>query len=105
MRLFVLAAASVALAAPALATTLEAVVAHGVIIEVQGTPYDVTYKADGTFTTDQGVEGTYKIDGDKLCITVPGVVDNDCTAYPEGKASGDSFEVTGGLGPSKVTIK
>lgn len=105
MRLLALSAAALALAAPAFATTLDEVVSKGVLIEVQGVVYDVTYKPDGTFTTDQGVEGTYKVEGDKLCITVPGVVEGDCTAYPADKKSGDSFNVEGQLGPSKVTIK
>jgi len=101
------------LAAPALAQTappsdtVKAVIEKGVTMEVMGQAGDIDYKPDGTFSGFDGqFEGAYKADGNKLCITVEafGIVDQ-CTEYPEGKKSGDSFEISSDMGPLKVTIR
>jgi hypothetical protein len=124
MKRFVFAVAALALAAgPALADpatpaappmpattpaappndTLTVILAHGDSIDVGGMSFDLTFKPDGTFTGGE-FAGTYKVDGDNLCITIEGVVNNQCTAYPTGKKSGDSFTIQGDMGPYTVTI-
>jgi phosphate-selective porin len=107
-------AAAAALVAPAIAIaqtapsdTVKAVVEKGVTMEVAGNAGDIEYKTDGTFSGFDGMfAGTYKTDGNKLCITVDafGIVDQ-CQEYPDGKKSGDSFELTSDMGPMKVTIR
>ena len=87
--------------------TVKAVVEKGVTMDVQGNVGDIEYKSDGTFSGFDGMfAGTYKTDGNKLCITVEafGLVDQ-CQAYPDGKKSGDTFELTSDMGTMQVTIR
>ena len=87
--------------------TVKTVVEKGVSMDVQGNVGDIEYKADGTFSGFDGMfSGTYKTNGNKLCITVEafGLVDQ-CQEYPDGKKSGDSFELTSDMGAMKVTIR
>ena len=103
---FAIAGASLLLAAvPAMAdTTLDEVIAHGVTLEVAGMSFELTYKPDGTFSAGE-FAGTYKVvDGNKLCITIPSLVDNQCSVYPDGKKSGDTFVVPGDMGDATVKI-
>src|ERR1700761_4519848 len=83
--------------------TIQAILAHGDAIDVGGMSFDLTFKPDGTFSSGE-FAGTYHTDGDKLCVTIEGLVNNQCTAYPAGKKSGDSFTVQGDMGPYTVTI-
>lgn len=109
-------AAAVALAAaPALAQTapsdtLALVLEKGATLNVigMGVTGDVTYKSDGTFSGFEGqYEGTYKIDGAKLCATSAAVgEDNACVEYPDGKKSGDKFTIKHPtIGDIEVTLK
>jgi hypothetical protein len=105
-KLFVALAAAAAFATPALAETLDEVVAHGIIIQIPGQDIEVTYTPDGKFTALDGqITGTWRIDGDKLCTSANVAPDEQCVAYPKGKKSGDSFEVTGPQGTATVKIK
>ena len=104
MRMFLLAATALALAAPASAETLDEVVKHGIILVIQGMEINVAYTPDGKFTAAEGqVTGTWKIDGDKLCTTTD--QGENCTTYPADKKSGDTFEVSNEQGSAKVHIK
>jgi hypothetical protein len=109
-------AAAVALAcAPALAQsapsdTVALVLEKGVTMNVasMGITGDVTYKADGTFSGFDGqYEGTYKVDGSKLCLTAPAAgQDNTCFTYPDGQKSGDKFKITDPtIGEIEITVK
>ena len=46
-----------------------------------------------------------RIDGEKLCTTSNFNPAEECTVYPAGKKSGDSFEMTGAQGTATITIK
>lgn len=117
MKLKLLAAVAVILAAPAFAQggapasdTIKLVLEKGTTMNVaqMGITGDVTYKADGTFSGFDGqYEGTYKVDGSKLCLTAPAVgQDNTCFAYPDGLKSGDKFKVTDpNIGEIEIAIK
>ncbi|MBK8838852.1 MAG: hypothetical protein IPO30_09195 [Hyphomonadaceae bacterium] len=114
MKLTTFALAAVLLAAPALAQdaappsdTIKAVVEKGVTMEVAGQAGEIVYNPDGTFSGFEGqIEGKYRTDGNKLCITLEafGMIDQ-CTEYPDGKTSGDTFEISSDMGPLKVTIR
>ena len=108
MRKLFVGAAFVAFAAPAFADTLQEVIKHGVVMTVMGTAIPITYGADGKYAVDfqgQKVEGTWRIDGDKFCTKSTLSPDENCTVYPSGKKSGDTFEVTSPtLGPITVKI-
>jgi len=110
-----LAAAAVLIAAPAFAQTapsdtIALVLEKGVTMSVaqMGITGDVAYKPDGTFSGFDGqYEGTYKVDGTKMCVTAPAVgQDNACWDYPAGKKSGDKFKITdANVGEIEITIK
>lgn len=105
MRLIV-AAALLALATPAFAGTLEEVTSRGIKLSAQGFELDVAYSPDGKFTAMDGqVTGTWRIDGDKLCTTSNFQPEEQCTAYPKDKKSGDSFDLEGPQGTATITIK
>lgn len=101
--------AVVALAAPAFAqqsSTLQELTTKGMVMEVSGMEIEVTYKPDGTFTAmDDQVTGKWRIDGDKLCTSSNFSPAEECVAYPTGKKSGDSFEVTSAQGTATIRIK
>lgn len=106
MRTFVIAAAVAALAAPALAGTLEEVTTKGIVLNVQGMDIDVDYTPDGKFTAMGGeITGEWRIDGDKLCTKSNFQPEESCTDYPKDKKSGDTFEVQGAQGPVTIRIK
>ena len=98
-----------AIAAPALAQqppTLQELTTKGMVMEAGGMEIDVTYKPDGTFTAMDGqVTGKWRIDGEKLCTSSNFSPAEECTAYPVGKKSGDSFEITGAQGTATIKIK
>lgn len=109
MRTIVAIATAAALAAPAFAqqpTTLQEVTTKGIVLQVAGMDIDVTYKPDGTFSAMEGqVTGKWRIDGEKLCTSSNMSPDEECVAYPTGKKSGDSFDVTGAQGTATIKIK
>jgi hypothetical protein len=94
--------------------TLKAVLANGQTMSgsMQGMEltYKTTFAPDGTYRSEldlmnRVMTGRWRIEGDKLCTTGDGNPIVDCTAYPPGKKSGDTFQVEHPrLGPAKVTI-
>ena len=46
-----------------------------------------------------------RIDGEKLCTTSNMSPAEECSVYPAGKKSGDSFDVTGAQGTATIKIK
>ena len=106
MRRLLIAGFVALLATPALADTLKEVTTRGIVLTVQGMDIDVTYTPDGKFTAMDGqVTGTWRIDGDKLCTTSNVDPNESCVAYPKGKKSGDSFDLTGPQGTATIKIK
>jgi hypothetical protein len=105
-RLLIAAGLAAALATPALADTVQEVTTHGMVITLGDMQIEVDYTPDGKFTAAGGqITGTWRIDGDKLCTIAPIAPEENCIAYPKGKKSGDSFEVTGPQGSATVKIK
>lgn len=109
MRKLIACVAVAAFAAPALAqqpTTLQEITTKGIVIDAGGMQIDVKYTPDGKFTAMDGqVTGTWRIDGEKLCTTSNFSPAEECTVYPAGKKSGDSFDLTGAQGPATIKIK
>ena len=113
MRLTTLALAAAMLAAPAMAQsappsdTLQAIVAKGMTMSVMGMSGNMDFTKEGNFSGFDGqFAGTYKLDGAKLCLTVPGMIENQCTEYPTGKKSGDKFTIAdANIGDIEITIR
>lgn|SRR5690606_15715132 len=106
-----IAAAMTMCAAPALAQeaapasdTVKAVIEKGSKLSVMDMEFVLTYKADGTYTDDQGSGGKYRVDGKKLCLTPDAIGQELCSEYPDGKTSGDKFEIQSDFGPMTVTV-
>jgi hypothetical protein len=109
MKAIVICIAALSFTAPAFAqgtTTLQEVTTKGITLSAGGFELDVAYKPDGTFTAMDGqVTGKWRIDGEKLCTSSNFEPAEECTLYPTGKKSGDSFDVTGKGGTATITIK
>jgi hypothetical protein len=94
--------------------TINAVLANGQTMSGTAQGMELTYKTtfapDGTYRSEldlmnRVMTGKWHIEGDKLCTVGDGNPTQDCTAYPAGKKSGDTFKVTHPrLGVSKITI-
>jgi hypothetical protein len=108
MRRYLIAAAflaPLALAVPAAADTIDEIVAHGMILTIQGQDIDVTYTADGKFTAADGqVTGAWRKDGAKMCSTSNFDPNETCTEFPADKKSGDSFDITNPMGTATIKI-
>ena len=109
IRLALLAASCVALPviaqeAAAPSDTVKAILEKGITIDAGGMAGDIVYTPDGKFSGFDGMfEGTYKADGNKICIE--SAVMSSCSEYPDGKKSGDSFEMPGPQGSMTVKIR
>lgn len=112
MKLKLAVLAAVMVAVPAIAQeaaaptdTVKLIVEKGITIDAGGMVGDIIYSPDGKFSGFDGMfEGTYKTDGNKICIE-SAVIGTSCSEYPDGKKSGDSFEMPGPQGTMTVTIK
>jgi len=109
MRNLILAAAALAplvLTAPARADTIDEIVAHGMVLIIQGMEIDVAYTPDGKFTAAEGqVTGTWRKDGAKMCSSSNFDPNETCTEFPADKKSGDSFDITNPMGTATIRIK
>lgn len=86
--------------------TVKVALEKGTKIDAQGMIYEQTYKPDGTYTgAADGDGGKYRADGKKLCLTPDALGQELCLEYPDGKKSGDSFEVQSDFGALMVSIK
>jgi hypothetical protein len=106
---FVLAAGVLsAFATPALAQesdTIKLIIANGNKLSVMGMELELSYKADGTYSVASDQGGKYRVDGKKLCLTPDAIGQELCSEYPDGKKSGDSFDIQSDFGPLTITIK
>lgn len=91
--------------APSMANdTQKLAIANGIGYDLSGQTGDITFTKDGNFT-GPGFAGTYKVDGDKICLTSDALGDQPiCTVYPAGKKAGETFDTTSTMGDIKITI-
>ncbi|WP_156807888.1 hypothetical protein [Henriciella marina] len=89
--------------------TLYFVMRDGVVMTTQGHVIQIDYNEDGSFSGEAAgtkFEGTYRLDGARLCSTSSLATSETCTAYPEGMKSGDEFEVVSpALGSVRIRIR
>jgi hypothetical protein len=116
MKHLTIALAATLLAAPAFAQTpagapasdsVKAVIEKGLIIDIMGMPVDMLFNKDGTFAAMQGAyPGKYRVDGKKVCLTSDAMPEESCIEVPDGKKSGDTFNMTlGELGETSAKIQ
>jgi hypothetical protein len=100
-------------AAPAFAQaapngSVRAVLEKGaVFLGEDGRNYEFVAKPDGSYADTAGApQGTYRADGASLCIT-PNIYGREaCFTFPDGKKSGDKFDVVNQFGQTAaVTIR
>jgi hypothetical protein len=105
---------SVALAAPAFAQapasappsdTIKLIVEKGMKLAVADMEFDLAFKADGSYADPSGQGGKYRTDGNKLCMTPDAFGQEFCNEYPDGKKSGEKFDIVSDFGPMTVTVK
>ncbi len=85
-------------------STIANVLSKGIILSAQGMEFPITYAPNGTY--DAGAfSGAYKVDGKKLCMEIAEAGITLCSEYPDGKKSGDAFQITTDMGPIDVKIR
>ena len=91
---------------PALSDTVKAAIANGLTMTLPGGPRLVIfYESDGSLGGSfSAVGGTWKAEGRRLCMDVPGFAENQCLTYPDGKKAGDSFTIDASGGPIAILI-
>lgn len=112
MKKLALTIAVLALATPAFADdaaeandTITHMIANGAVVSAQGAEYVLSFEADGSFADDAGmVAGTWKATGNQHCLSIPGMIDDMCSEYPDGKTAGDTFDIETEMGPMTVTL-
>lgn len=88
------------------ADTLKEVTTRGVVLTIAGMDVDVSYTPDGRFSAMEGaVTGTWRIQGETLCVTSNMQPAESCTLYPPDKKSGDAFDLVTDQGVVAIRIK
>jgi len=96
---------AVAIAQTPPSDTVNAVVAKGATFSSQGRSYDFVAKGDGVYADKAGKPiGTYRVDGKQLCMTPTTFGRELCFTFPDGKKSGETFDVESETGGARVTI-
>ncbi|HEV7692940.1 MAG TPA: hypothetical protein VGO52_19045 [Hyphomonadaceae bacterium] len=90
--------------------TVKAVVENGATMRFSFGPtaalsIELIYNKDGTLLAEPGdFAGTWEANGAQLCMTVSGYAENQCLTYPDGKKSGDTFDIPTKAAPITITI-
>jgi hypothetical protein len=88
------------------AETLKEITTRGIVLSMAGMDVDVKYTPDGKFSAMEGqVTGTWRIDGETLCVTSNFQPTETCTLYPRDKKSGDTFDLVTNDGVVQIRIK
>ncbi len=86
--------------------TVRAIVEKGATFLIDNIAYGFVSKADGRYEGGPGNGGgTYRVDGKALCLTPQTFGQEVCFTCPDGKQSGDRFEVEGLHGSAILTIR
>lgn len=85
--------------------TVRVMVEKGATFLIDGIAYAFEPKPDGRYAGGQGgVGGTYRVDGKAICLTPATYPQEMCFTCPDGRKSGDTFEVDGLRGAATVRI-
>ena len=95
-RTLALATATATLAAPAFADTMSATYGNTVsVTTADGSVVNYYMNEDGSFSMAAGdttVDGTWRLDGDDICLTVGG--EETCSPLDNSRSVGDTWEAT-----------
>ncbi|WP_300526799.1 hypothetical protein [Maricaulis sp.] len=75
----------------ATALQMDALLEHGLQITTPSVTYTTFFNADGTYTTDVGIEGTWEMRGDEICV-VRSTGEGGCAPVQADAALGDTWE-------------
>ncbi|MGP1274167.1 MAG: hypothetical protein ACQRW7_01965 [Caulobacterales bacterium] len=90
--MFAILAASLALTgADDHGASVEALVENALRVESPSVTYTVRLNADGTYSSDVGISGTWEVQGDELC-TSRSTGETNCQPIQEGLGLGDSWQ-------------
>jgi hypothetical protein len=85
--------------------TVKLIVEKGMKLAVADMELDLAFKADGSYADPTGQGGKFRTDGKKLCMTPDALGQELCNDYPDGKKTGDKFDLPTDFGPMTVTVK
>jgi len=71
--------------------SVDALVEHALRVESASVTYTVMLNADGTYTSDVGISGTWEVEGDELC-TSRSTGETNCQPVQSGLGLGDSWQ-------------
>lgn len=71
--------------------SIDALVEHALQVQTDTITYTVMLNADGTYSSDVGISGTWEVQGDQLC-TSRATGETNCQPIQEGLNLGDSWE-------------
>tara|TARA_R110000868_G_scaffold80881_4_gene229320 strand:+ start:7409 stop:7720 length:312 start_codon:yes stop_codon:yes gene_type:complete len=85
-----------------LSTPAETLVANALQIQAGPVTYTTFFEADGTYTTDVGITGTWTLADGEMCV-VRSTGESGCQPVAESLALGDSWEGTNPATGATVT--
>jgi len=94
--------ASAALSLFALDANIDALVANALEISSPAGSYITYFEADGTYTTNVGISGTWEANGDQLCVS-RATGEHNCQPLMDNLSVGDSWEGQNAAGDT-VTV-
>lgn len=64
---------------------------HGLQVSSSAGTYITYFHADGSYTSNAGIEGTWTVDGSEICVT-RSTGESGCAPLQEGAQLGDSWQ-------------
>lgn len=71
--------------------SVDALLEHALQVQSDTITYTVVLNADGTYSSDVGISGTWEVQGNELC-TSRATGETNCQPIQEGLGLGDSWE-------------
>lgn len=82
---------ALAMSAALLQADANVLLEHGLQVSSASGSYTTYFNADGTYTSDAGIQGTWEVRGTEICVT-RSTGESGCAPLQDGAALGDSWE-------------
>lgn len=82
---------SLALSAAMMQSGADALIEYGLQVSSAAGSYTTYFNADGTYTSDVGISGTWQVEGNEICV-VRSTGESGCAPLQDGATLGDSWE-------------